>query len=380
MTSSETAAATDHDAPPVETHTHHQRGGHSPSHSHYEIPDFDEDRKIVARYEKTLDRKIKQHGSDQKTDIERAFAIKRDTLNAELNAAQIIIDDRTTAAQKAVSAYKARYPKRVPKNKPMPPPFFESLLSFGAAGKLYRTAVEATRAASEARSTKRKLEHRAETLDSDLAKEIARAEAAAKETIGSPEWLAAIHKDPELATLKKRVDEIAAESEHYANRLKTATVSAMEQRDRSFAEAGVQPIELPLSGIMFYRVATFRELSYFILRDLTKRLYALPYDPRLEHIVDGVFDIYRVGATFEVKLRVREDTRLPFTIYDHFLACAEKDEIMAKDAFRRQRTWMREPRAGLQTTDANPLEAQTRDLLAAFAATLAVSPRAPQIA
>ncbi len=128
---------------------------------------------------------------------------------------------------------------------------------------------------------------------------------------------------------------------------------------------------------MFYRLDVFGQLAYYILRDLKQRLYALPYDPRLDAIADGVFDIYRVGDGWDVRLRVQDD-KLPFTILHHFIAC-HGGEVAGKEAYRQQRAWMRSRPAARLTAADHSEETQVRDLLMAFAETLPASPRAPQI-
>jgi hypothetical protein len=143
-------------------------------------------------------------------------------------------------------------------------------------------------------------------------------------------------------------------------------------------EHGIHQIELPLNGIMFYRIDMYGSRPYYILRDLKQRLYSLPYDPRLEHLVNGVYDIYRIADAWDVKLRIREDNRLPFTMLDHFIACTNKQEGLARDQYRDQQSAMKRERKFQKTPTHLPIEDEVIAMLVSFAETIP-RPRAPQI-
>ena len=96
-----------------------------------------------------------------------------------------------------------------------------------------------------------------------------------------------------MANAKARVDEIDAERASYAARLAAGQVPPDELRLRAFGESEVKHLELPLDGIIFYRIETYGPKSWVILRDLRKQLFALPYDARIEPLFNGVYDIAR---------------------------------------------------------------------------------------
>jgi hypothetical protein len=342
------------------------------------IPDFVEDARAVQHYRSSLDRRIKAYFSDQEAEVRRIFAAKREALTAELAASDLLVAGRVEEVQKALAAYRTRYPKRIVKGRATRPSFLESLFSFGRASGLYRAVTDANSAVIEAQTQQRRVADKNEQLDNELNKAVAAAAEKAKLTTASQEWINEVHSDRAMGDLKKRADAVKAEREAFAKRLEAGQVPDEELRDRSFAEDGVHPVDIPLNGMMFYRVESYGKLNYFILRDLEKRLYALPYDPRLEPIVDGVFDIYRIADTFEVKQRVVADSQLPFTILNHFFTCNNEDEVLARAAYRDQRAAMKNPRAFRATPPAEGVERDVVTLLAEFAPTIP-SPRAPQI-
>jgi hypothetical protein len=305
------------------------------------IPDFRADERARQLYAQSLERRIKVYFSDQDATIRRTFAAKREEIAAELVAGEAIIAERHEAAQQAVAAYRLAYPHRFRAGRALKPAFFENLLSFGAAGKRFAAIAAANSALIEAQSNQRRLAYKDEELETEMNRELARVVEKTKETTASMEWLAELHREPAIAALKARVDAIDAERADFALRLKEDRVPDGELRDRAFAELNVRPIEIPLTGMMFYRVDRYGSLTYVIVRDLEKRFYALPYDPRLEAIIDGVFDIYRLADRFEVRQRVHAETKLPFTLVDHFVACNDGQELMGRSDYRDQRVWMK---------------------------------------
>jgi hypothetical protein len=187
-----------------------------------------------------------------------------------------------------------------------------------------------------------------------------------------------LHRDNALGALKARVDEIAAERQSFAKRLEARSVSDDELRDRTLAQDDIMPADMPLAGMMFYRIDVFGKSAYFIIRDLEKKLYVLPYDPRLEHLIDGVFDLYRIADRFDVRQRVHEESKLPFTILDHFIACSDRQDIVGRAAYREQRGWIKRHRGLPPTPVTRDMDREIIKLLADFAETIP-APRAPQI-
>jgi hypothetical protein len=342
------------------------------------IPNFAEDARTQQHYKSSLERRIKAFHSEQETAVRRSFTAKKEALTAEVAAAEMMIANRVEAAQKAMAAYRLRYPNRIAKGRAVKPSFIEWLTSFGAATRLYRAVTDANSAVIEAQTNQRRVAHKLELIDSELGRALAAAEDKAKQTTASEEWLADLHRDRAMAELKTRVDAIEHERESYAKRLEAGRVSDDEKRDRTFAEQDIRPVDMPLTAVMFYRIDTYGTLSYFILRNLEKTLFALPYDPRLESIVDGVFDIYRVADSIDVRQRIHEESKLPFTILDHFYHCSDRQDIVARAAYREQRAWMKPERTLNATPCSLDLERDIIKLLAEFAQTIP-SPRAPQI-
>jgi hypothetical protein len=342
------------------------------------IPNFAEDARTQQQYKTSLERRIKAYHAEQEAAVRRSFMQKREALTAEVGAAEMMIASRVDAAQKAMAAYRLRYPNRTAKGRPAKPSFMEWLTSLGRANRLYKAAVDANAAVIEAQTNQRRVAHKLEQIDSELARALTAAEDKAKQTTASEEWLGDLHRDRAMGDLKSRVDAIEHERESYAKRLEAGRVSDDEKRDRTFAEDDIHAVELPLTAVMFYRVDVFGSLVYFILRDLEKRLFALPYDPRLESIVDGVFDIYRVADSYDVRQRIHAESKLPFTILDHFYNCCDKQDIVARAAYREQRAWMKPERTFSATPCSIDLERDIIKLLAEFATTIP-SPRAPQI-
>jgi len=342
------------------------------------IHDFVEDARAIQHYKSSLDRRIKAYFADQESEVRRAFAAKREAVTAELAASSSLLAARVEDVQKALAAYRARFPQRVVKGRAVKPSFAEWLLSFGRASRLYRAVTDANSAVIEAQTNQRRLADKDEKLDTELAKAVNAAVEKAKQMTASPEWINELHNDRAMADLKARADAVTRERESFAKRLEAGQVPDEELRDRAFAERDIHHLEIPLAGFMFYRVDTFGKLTYFILRDLQKRLYALPYDPRLEAIVDGVFDIYRVADKNDVKQRVHDDSKLPFTILNHFYVCNDNEEVMARAAYRDQRAWMKNPRGFRATPCTDDTEREVIAMLAELATTIP-SPRAPQI-
>jgi hypothetical protein len=246
------------------------------------------------------------------------------------------------------------------------PSVIENMRSFGAAKKLYAAAEEAWRATEQATSNIRRIEHNENQLDIELKKALERAPAIAKEVTESEEWLAEIHAEEEMASVKARIDEIAAERASYAERLAAGQVTPAELRLRAFAETDVKHIALPANGLMFLRIERFGSDAYLIVRDLRKQLYGLPYDRRLEKLFGSVIDINRAGKEFSVAPASRDGGRVPLTLREHFVKCSDDAEA-ALAAYREHEAFINEPRSDATVPPNDELEATTIELLAAFA-------------
>jgi hypothetical protein len=341
----------------------------SHDHSGPHIPDFEKDAQSIAAYDEARLRFERREASDAESKTRAAFQKKRDAIRAEIAVAASLLEERRLKAQKALTIYASRYPHRMDRNKPVKPSFWESLLSFGSAGRLYRRAVQTAADATAAQSLRRRKEHDEEELEQQLKRAIYLQEESIKKRMESAEGTDAFHARPGISVLHKRVEEIKAERALYRARLERGDVSPIEQRDREFAERKIAHLEAPFAGMTIVRVVRYGELSYFLIRDLERHLVYLPYDPRLEPLIENVFDVYRLADAFEVKLTRGTDGR-PMPALQHYLT-NYKDEEVARSEFRKARTALRTPRTDLPPMtliDAN--EQMLLDLLAGFARTL----------
>jgi hypothetical protein len=332
------------------------------------VPNFREDDRLAARYATMLERRKKTFFVEHEASVRRNASTKRDELQDELEEAQAEWVRRKEVSDAAREAYRQAYPHHVKKMRLIEPSVIENMRSLGAAKKLYAAAEEAWRSAEQATSNIRRIEHNENQLDVELKKALERAPAIAKEVTESEEWLAEIHAEEEMASVKARLDEIAAERASYAERLAAGTVTPQELRLRAFAEADVKHIALPSSGLMFLRIERFGGDAYLILRDLRKQLYGLPYDRRFEKLLGGVYDINRAGKEFSVAPAMRDGGRIPLTLLEHFLKCSD-DAESAQAAYREHEAWVKEVRTDASVPPNDAIEATAIDAFAAFAET-----------
>ncbi len=125
---------------------------------------------------------------------------------------------------------------------------------------------------------------------------------------------------------------------------------------------------MPVSSVMFLRIDQFGPDAYLILRDTRKGLSALPYDRRLEKILDGVFDFTRNGKEFELRRALVPNSPLPLTLLEHFKKCSDTPEA-AQEAYDAHQEFVHEKRS-LETTPVNELdemETKAIELLVKFA-------------
>jgi hypothetical protein len=331
------------------------------------IPNFREDERVLARYESMLQRRIKTFGMEHESSIRRNASIKRDDLREELDRAQAEHERLSEIAAKTREAYRAAFPRHVKKTRLVEPSMMENVRSFGAAKKLYAAAHDAWAAAEHAMSSIRRLEHNESQLDVETQRALERAPQTIKDVTESEKWLAEIHAEDDLANVKSKVDEIVAERDAYAERLAAGRVGDDERRLRSFAQDGIKPIAVPARAIVFLRVERFGASSYLIARDLRKQLYALPYDRRLEPLLDGVYDIDKAENAVTARRSLRENGATLLTVREHFQHCCDNVDAAAQAAYEAHREFIKQPRA-LAPTSANDGEAAAIAALAGCAA------------
>jgi hypothetical protein len=333
------------------------------------IPDFEKDAQSIAAYDEARVRYERREAGDAESRTRSSFTKKRDAIRAEIAVAASLLDERRIKAEKAFKSYASRYPLRVDRNKPTKPSVWESLMSLGNAGRMYNRAVTTAAEAIAAQSLRRRKEHDEEELEQQLKRALYLQEDAIKKKLEGAEGMAAFHARPGVAVLHKRVEEIKLERARYAQRLEKGEVPPPEQRDREFTERRIAQLEAPFAGITIVRVARYGALSYFLLRDLERKLYHLAYDPRLDPLIENVIDVYRLADFFEVRLAKGPDGR-PMAVADHY-AANFKDEEVARSEYRRARTALRASRTDLPPMSfVDPAEQQVIDLLAQFARTV----------
>jgi hypothetical protein len=342
------------------------------------IPDFEKDAQSIAAYDEARIRFERREAGDAESRTRSSFTKKRDAIRAEIAVAASLLEDRRDKAEKAFKNYANRYPQRVDRNKPMKPSIWESLMSLGNAGRMYNRAVTTAAEAIAAQSLRRRKEHDEEELEQQLKRALYLQEDAIKKKLEGAEGMAAFHARPGVAVLHKRVEEIKVERARYAQRLEKGEVPPNEQRDREFALHKIAQLEVPFTSITVIRVARYGNLSYFLFRDLERKLYHLAYDPRLEPLIENVVDVYRLADSYETRLARGADGR-PMAVADHY-AANFKDEEVARSEYRKARTALRTPRTDLPPmTFVGPEEQQVVDLLANFARTIGPGAMAAQL-
>lgn len=343
------------------TTSHDETGPH--------IPDFEKDAQAIAAYDEARVRYERREAADAEQRTRATFEKKREIIRAEIAVAAALLEERKSKAEMALRAYAARYPKRIDRNKPARPSFWEQLFSFGIAGRMYNRAVATAADALQAQSLRRRKEHDEEELEQQLKRALYLQEDAIKKKFESPDGVEAFHARPGVAVLWKRYQEIKAERANYADRLEKGMVPPEEQRDREFAERKVVQLEVPFSGVTIIRVVRYGQMMYFLLRDLERKLFHLAYEQRLEALIDNVIDVYRLADAYEARLSRGADGR-PMSVADHY-ATVFKDEEIARLEHRKARTALRALRTDLPPILAiSAAESQLIELLANFARTL----------
>jgi hypothetical protein len=333
------------------------------------VPNFKEDERVLARYKSMIERRVKDFASEHDSSVRRNASAKHDELHDELEEANAEWERRNEALETARKAYGKLFPHHVKKYRVVEPTMMENMKSLGAAKKLYEAAQEAWKAAEHAASNVRRIEHNEPLIDVELQKAIEREPEVVKEVTTSEKWLAEIHQDEELASVKAKCDEINAEREAYAERLAAGKVTNEELRLRAFGEGDVKKFTLPVNGVIFYRIDQFGPDAYVILRDTRKGLSALPYDPRLEPIIGGVFDFVRNGKEYELRKSLQPNSPLQLSVLEHFKKCSDNDEA-AQEAYQAHQQFVHEKRslAATPVNEMDEMEVTAIDLLTKFAA------------
>ncbi len=331
------------------------------------IPNFREDERLLVRYDGMIERRKKTFATEHLASIRRNASSKRDDLREALDVAQAELEKAEEIALTTREAYRAAYPHHVKRTRLVEPTGVENLRSFGAANKLYRAAHAAWLAASHATSAIRKIEHNEAQLEVELQKALDHAPAIIADVVTSEKWLAEIHQEEELANVRAKVDEIEAERTSYAERLEAGLVQPPELRARTFARLGIKHAELSMKAVVFLRIDRFEDGAYFILRDMRKNLFALPYDRRLESLLGGIYDVNKLRDNAEVKPSLRDDGGTPVSLADHFTANTDTPEAAAQAAIAHRR-FIAETRTLATVVDPDALESTIIEAFAIHAA------------
>jgi hypothetical protein len=307
----------------------------------YVIPDFAEDARTIASFESARERFERSESQSAEDEIRLDFKRRREVLQAEINTAQAVIDERQVRWEKALQTYGKRYPSLVEKTKARKPSFMQNLMSFGGASKMYKATVDASADLNDARSLRRRKEHDDEELDALQRRALAKLEETLRDKSKGQDHLEKFLSRPGNAALAKRVHEIQAERAAYAARLEAGKVPPLEHRDRHFAQLDAAPLEAPFAGVAIVGVEAYGDLCYLLFRDRERHHFYHHFDARLEGLSDSVFDVYRIADRFEAKLHRREGK--PMNLADHLTEYLRDDE-RAKMEARRIRAQLREPR------------------------------------
>jgi hypothetical protein len=331
----------------------------------YEIPDFAQDERDLNAYEDAKKRYLRQQISTAETAIQTSFKAKREQLTAEVKAGRLFEDERRSAAVQTTRQYANLYPQHVDKKGVNPPTLFENIFSFGRAGRLYRAAFLATAALEELRARMRRADEQLASLEGQMNRAIYLKEEAIKKAFETDAGIAEFHDRPEIAELFKRKKRIEKERAEWEARLAAGGVTDEEQRDRAMGEFRLSYAAPPLSGVIIAKVARFGRLSYFQLRDLTRKEFLLSYDTRLDPLRNSVFDVYLIAGEITVKLR-RNENGTAYRVADHFKACMRNAEE-AEELYNQHRSALRADR-GLPTMEPrDEAEAALIEKLVAFA-------------
>lgn len=298
------------------------------------IPDFTTDNATLAEYEAFKERYLKSAISQGEGAVRASYSKKRAAALGEIKVATDALEERKQAADAALKAYAEVCPNRVHGNQMDRPGFFESLLSFGRASRLFSAADKAAQEAVDAVAIYRRRQRFEEDLDAWLRRSLARAAAEIRQSSETPDWLAKFHANPEVATLWARVQTIQGEREAYAKRLKAGQVSPEEQRIRFIGQNRIAPLRVPFEGIMIDEILHFGDSSIWTFLDLNGNRYWLPYDHRSWNLVDSVFDAYRVVDELKMKFTYMKDGR-KCTPFDHLMHRLG-DEAEARNAARKR--------------------------------------------
>jgi hypothetical protein len=332
------------------------------------IPDFAKDAATIAEYDAAKARFERSEISHAESAVRASYTRKRAGVLAEIAAAANALEERKKIAERNLRGYAESYPRHVRGNQIERPGFLEWLFSFGRASRLYNAAARSSQDVVNAQATYRRRQRWEEELENWLRRSIHRVTVELKERAGSQEWLDKFHARPEVGDLWRRVQAIRGDREAYSQRLASGDVAPLEQRDRYLGENKIIPLRPPFDAMMILDIVNFGDISCWIFIDLQTNQYWLPYDRRLDPLIDSVFDTYRLVDDLKAKFNRSEDGRR-FTPLDHYLRRL-RDETDSRVEWRKRTTNLRTQKDVARDSPIDePDDKKILDLLATLAQT-----------
>ena len=332
-----------------------------------DIPDFVRDAATLAEYEAAKAAAQHSETADAEGEIRATYARKHQAVLAEIASATAAVEEKRKLAEQVAKSYAESFPQHVHGKHITAPSFFENLLSFGRASRLYGAATHATEDVLNAQTALRHKQQAEDELETWLKRQLAHTTAEHKEQSDQADWLEKFHARPEIAELLKRVQAIRQEREDFARRLAAGQVTGKEQRDRWLAENSILPLRPPFESTIIDSIGHFGDLSCWVFVDQGGNKSWLPYDRRLAGLVDATFDVYRLAGDFEAKFTRSEDGHRRASPLDRFLKSAA-DEAEAHAQWRnRASTLQTQKNAAKDSPVEDPVDQKTLDLLAGLA-------------
>ena len=333
------------------------------------IPDFESDAAALAEYEAARQREERVALAEAEREVRSTYSRKRVAVLAEVSASSAALDDRRKKAEAALQAYAGNYPDHVHGQQLERPNFFQVLFSFGGASRLYNAAARSVDEVLNAQAAYRRHQRVEEELEAWLAHSLARAAAGVREQMQSPEWLDNFHAQPDIEDLWKRVEAIQAEREDYQMRLEAGEVSPLEQRARFMGENRLAPLRGPSDKVVIDSVVHFGDISCWIFIDINGAKSCLPYDRRLDNLIEWAFDTYILVDRLEVKFSRSEDGRRQSALDQYIERFTSESE--GRNEWRNRTSALRtEQESAHEALVDDPEDKRLLDLLAALVASV----------
>ena len=333
------------------------------------IPDFAKDAATIAEYDAAKARFERSEISHAESAVRASYTRKRAGVLAEIAAAANALEERKKIAERNLKGYAEAYPRHVRGNQIERPGFFEWLFSFGGASRLYNSAARSSQDVVNAQATYRRRQRWEEELENWLRRSIHRVTVELKERAGSQEWLdkfsVRAQKSPICFGVCNRSAKIGKPTDSVwppatSRRSNSAIASSVRTRLRRCVRT--------FDGMMIDDIMNFGDISIWIFLDLQTNKYWLPYDRRLENLIDSVFDTYRLVDDLKAKFNRSEDGRR-FTPLDHYLRRL-RDETDSRVEWRKRTTNLRTQKdVARDSPIKRPRTRKSSDLLASLAAT-----------